>query len=113
MSIRVTVEGDEQKVKEYLRDSQQDRRYKSYHQHEFLIGPSEVKVEHYVERLNRRIQQLEKNRVSKITIKTPEAFGSKKIEFDLLDARQVDLLDGKMTIHGKSYDPYSDPNPDE
>lgn len=115
MSIRVIVEGDETKVRQYVRESEQDKRYKSYHTNEFLTAPSEIKVERYVERLTRRIEQQSKRRVYTLTIETSEMENTegqeaKKIELTLLDAKMFDLLDGKVTVHGKSYDAYADPN---
>jgi hypothetical protein len=106
MAIRLSIEGEECKVDRYLYHIRKDKRWKYYLPHEFLISATEKKVEYDVEESFSRMQELEKKRLAKVKMETPEG---KKIEFDLLDVRQFDLNDGKITILGTNYDIYTDP----
>ncbi|MCH5585138.1 hypothetical protein MK805_09165 [Shimazuella sp. AN120528] len=109
MSMRLIVEGEECSVQRYIRDLKQDKRYRFYHIHEFLLNPVEMKVECYVERTNNRLSE-DKKPLAKVIMEIPDEHGAKKIEIDLLDIKLVNLLDGKTTIFGMSYDVYAHPS---
>lgn len=108
MAIRLSIEGEECKVDKYLRHIRKDRNWKYYLPHEFLISATEKKVEYYVDESPSRIQERERSRLAKVKMETLEG---REILFDLLDVKQFDLNDGKITILGKSYDIYTDPLP--
>jgi hypothetical protein len=108
MAIRLTVEGEECKVEKYLRHIRSDKNWKYYLPHEFLISATEKKVEYYVDESRSRVHGVEKNRLAKVRMETSDG---EEIIFYLLDVKQFDLNDGKITILGKSYDIYTDPLP--
>jgi hypothetical protein len=106
MSIRLTIEGDEQQVDKYIRCLSEDKRYKYYVPHEFSTSITEKKVEYYVGESPSRMQEMEKKRLYKLTLKTTDG---EEIILDLLDLKVCDLLDGKTTLIGTNYDIYADP----
>lgn len=113
MAIRLGVEGDDRLVDLFIRSIQMDKRWKFYSPHENLTSPTEKRVEYYVNESPSRIKEVEKKRLTPVTIKTPKDHGGKTIILDLLDVKLFPLCNGTTAIFGMSYDPYSNPNTEE
>ncbi|WP_028777487.1 hypothetical protein [Shimazuella kribbensis] len=103
MSLRLVIEGESNKVFNFMSEVKRTKMYRFYDKTKFTVSPTESKVECY---LDESLQMKEKKRnVIKVVLQLSD---EKRLEIDILDSKILDLGD-KTIVIGKNYDIFAAP----
>ncbi|MCH5585172.1 hypothetical protein MK805_09335 [Shimazuella sp. AN120528] len=101
MALKLVVEGENEKVRGFIKEILSYKTYRFYDRSKYFISPVEMRVEYYFD--ESRFLREEKRDIKRISLKVDE---QRTIEFDLLDSKVIDM-NGTMLIIGKNFDIFS------
>lgn len=104
MSLRLMIEGSNEKVSTFTSLLQKLLRYRIYHQTKQPISKNELRLEYYLDERKPLPPSIKGTEVK--TLKLTDYKG-KEIEITLLGCNAVNMQDGSTIIYGRNYDIFS------
>ncbi|MCH5586334.1 hypothetical protein MK805_15430 [Shimazuella sp. AN120528] len=102
MDVKLTVEGDREKVCEFVDSILHIPQWRYKQASKIAIGGDLIRVDYFFNEKPVK-PSIRARKISKLSIKSAKG----NFDIDLLDAEVVQLGNGNTFIHGKSYDIFS------
>ena len=105
MALKLSVEGNRDKVRDFVETIRIIPQWRFYSGSKVSIGGDELRIEYFFDKKPYEKPSLQTRKTSRLTI---TSIDNQKIDIDLLDAEITDMGNGTTFVQGRNFDIFAD-----
>lgn len=105
MALKLCVEGNRDKVRDFMESIRMIPQWRFYSGSKLTIGGEELRMEYFFDKKPYEKPSLQTRTLSRLTI---TSIDDQQIDIDLLDAEVTDMGNGTTFVYGKNFDIFAD-----